>query len=239
MLLNQKNVFLKNLGHFTGESLKGTFQRKNKPKKEKKSRPDETSEDGLQGHVLNWGKEMELSNRSDCSFFKTLLGGWVCSLWSICCLRSTIFSETIKICLFNDWEIPGALKLVAQPALFNQVNCCPPHGTTCAYHSEARVHVIQKPKPLYFVTQTFAALLLPDEASQLVFLQHESKGAAGRYSLWQVIGFEARFTAWVCHQPCPFTFQDCYKACVCLTADMGFSICAIAQIAQIANASSI
>lgn len=65
MLLNQKDVFLKNFWYFTGESPKGTFQRKKKTKKEKKSRPDETMEDGPQGPALNQGKETELSNRSD------------------------------------------------------------------------------------------------------------------------------------------------------------------------------
>lgn len=64
---------------------------------------------------------------------------------------------------------------MAQPALFNQVNCCPPHWTA--------LHIIQKLKPVYLVIQKFAALLLPDEASQLVFLQYESKGASGRLSL--------------------------------------------------------
>lgn len=88
-------------------------------------------------------------------------------------------------------------------------------------------------------TQKFAALLLPDKAPHLASLQYESKGAAGRYSLWEVVRFETPFTPWVCLQSIPFTFQAHYKAWALLIADMGLCLCATAQIAEIANASSI
>lgn len=37
--------------------------------------------------------------------------------------------------------------------------------------------------PAHLLTQKLAALLLTDEASQLIFLQYEHKGAAGGYPL--------------------------------------------------------
>lgn len=91
------------------------------------------------------------------------------------------------------------------------------------------MHIIQKLKLLHLVTYPEVGCSPIAKASQLVSLQYESKGAAGRYWLWEVIRFETHFTPWVCRQPVP----------VLLTADMGLCLCAIAPIAQTANASSV